>query len=106
MRRPTPRACPRTCDALRAGDHAGRLGGDEFVVLLPGADAADARGVAERIRGAVAALRLPEHPALRITASIGIAPLEGGSTSLRSWIAAADRALYRAKDAGRDRIAD
>lgn len=93
-------------DALRAGDHAGRLGGDEFVVLLPGATAAAARGVAERIRCAVAALRLPEQPALRITASIGIAPLEEGSSSLRTWIGAADRALYRAKDAGRDRTAD
>ncbi len=93
-------------DALRAGDHAGRLGGDEFVVLLPGASAQDAHGVAERLRRAVAALRLPGQPELRITASIGIAPLVDASTSLRTWIGAADRALYRAKDAGRDRIAD
>ncbi|OZB58485.1 MAG: hypothetical protein B7X39_18845 [Lysobacterales bacterium 14-68-21] len=84
---------------------AGRLGGDEIVLVLP-IDAARASAVAERVRADVESLRFTQAPALRCTVSIGVAPRPRTSTSPRHWIEAADRALYRAKDSGRNRIGD
>jgi diguanylate cyclase (GGDEF)-like protein len=84
-------------DAIRARDFVARMGGDEFGVLLPGAGLAVAREVGERIRAAVAALDDPP-----VTVSVGVAPLEGDT---RAALLAADRALYRAKTGGRDRVA-
>ncbi|HLM53014.1 MAG TPA: diguanylate cyclase [Pseudoxanthomonas sp.] len=88
---------------LRATDRAGRLGGDEFVVLLPATGAAQAQDIAERLRNAVAYLRLREHPGVRLTISIGVAILDAAPTPLRAWLNAADHALYRAKRNGRNR---
>jgi diguanylate cyclase (GGDEF)-like protein len=89
--------------ALRTIDFAGRYGGEEFLVVLPETDENEARVVAERIRLAVAAIRLPdfEH---RITLSVGIAVLPEDGKDAATLQAAADRALYVAKDAGRDRV--
>lgn len=87
--------------ALRAGDLAGRLGGEEFAILLPDTALASAGAVAERIRD-----RLETHPdaaTALATVSVGIAewwPDESVDALLRR----ADRALYQAKDAGRNRI--
>ncbi|MBR0684269.1 GGDEF domain-containing protein [Roseomonas eburnea] len=93
---------------LRAGDIVGRLGGEEFAVLCPGLDAAGAAAVAERLR---AAQRLevphPAGPGEAVTASAGVAelaPTGDVATSLEAALAAADRALYAAKAAGRDRV--
>jgi diguanylate cyclase (GGDEF)-like protein len=96
---------------VRDGDLVGRWGGEEFVVLLPGTDPADARQVAERIRAAVR-VPLTDVPgagvgvggALRITASLGVAvfPVNGGTVD--ELLLAADTALYRAKNNGRDRV--
>jgi diguanylate cyclase len=82
------------CTKLRAVDQLARYGGEEFIVLLPGATAELATGVLERLRGATPAGQ---------TFSAGVATWDGNETS-EELIARADRALYQAKDAGRDRI--
>lgn len=89
---------------LRSDGHVGRLGGDEFVVVLPLA-LADARQVAERLRAAVEGLRFANIPGLRASISLGLAAAPVSGLSLREWIEAADRALYRAKHEGRNRSA-
>nr|WP_247876022.1 sensor domain-containing diguanylate cyclase [Azospirillum sp. TSH100] len=95
------------CQAiLREYDILGRLGGEEFVVVLPGATADESRVVAERVRRHLA--RMPiEAPdgTFRLTASIGIAGLEGATDTLERAIHRADLALYRAKHLGRNRVA-
>ena len=92
----------------RAGDLAARYGGEEFAVVLPNTDVTEARRIGEALRGAIEGLALPHAgaPAGRVTISVGIAirPAPGGGdpdTLLRQ----ADAALYRAKDAGRNRVA-
>lgn len=87
---------------IRPGSHAGRLGGDEFVLALPQA-MPEAEALAERIRVAVEALRFEQLPALRCSVSIGLAPAPAAGLRLREWLEASDRALYRAKRAGRNR---
>jgi len=89
---------------LREADLAGRLGGEEFGVLLPDADAALARAVAERARAALAAARVPMDGAgpLGFTVSVGVATLEPGDDEAATLIARADAALYDAKRAGRN----
>lgn len=94
-------------DAVRGTDVVARYGGEEFAVLLPATDAAAARGVAERVLARVRSAALP-HPALgggSVSLSIGVASsaLPASAASARELVDAADRALYRAKDAGRDR---
>lgn len=84
--------------------HAGRLGGDEFALLLPQTlDQAEA--VAERIRATVEALDFPRLPHLRCSISIGLAEPPTAGLGLREWSEAADRAMYRAKQSGRNRTA-
>lgn len=89
--------------ALPDGSHAGRLGGDEFAIVMPVA-AGEARRIAERIRAGVATLDLPRLPCLRSSVSIGSAEPPTPGADLRTWMEAADHALYRAKAAGRDRV--
>lgn len=82
---------------------AGRLGGEEFAVLLPNCDAQQARLVAEHLRAAIAALPLRlDEQSFRITASLGLASLP--ADSLDALVREADRQLYLAKAAGRNRI--
>ncbi len=86
-------------------DTAGRFGGEEFVLLLPGTDAAGAAQVAERVRAALAerVIVTPGGAAIRVTASFGVAtapPLAKAA----ELISAADRALYDAKRAGKNRV--
>jgi diguanylate cyclase (GGDEF)-like protein len=85
----------------RAGDCAARYGGEEFAVLLPGTSAEDALVVAERIRLRVE--QLPAEPG-KLTVSIGIASLTPLVTmEYTGLVEAADKALYAAKAAGRNR---
>lgn len=91
---------------VRASDCAGRYGGDEFAIILPGMQAAEAVAVAERIRAQTEAIRLRDMPALRMTTSIGVAAAHHHHGSLRTWMDAADGALYVAKNAGRNRVTD
>jgi diguanylate cyclase (GGDEF)-like protein len=90
-------------ETLRESDVAGRWGGEEFLLLLPGADEEGAAQLAERLRIALAARGFPGVPGLRVTASFGVAEY-GGETNTEQLLAAADRALYRAKRAGKDRV--
>ncbi len=86
---------------LRTFDYIYRYGGEEFVILLPGNDEADATAAAERLRIAVA----DSHPAgLDMTMSFGVGISDMRDTELDEMLIAADRALYRAKDEGRNRV--
>lgn len=87
--------------ALRAYDLAYRLGGEEFVVLVPGATADEAAGVAERLRSVVRGEPIAGH---RMTMSFGVALSGPGGFDLDAQYARADAALYRAKRSGRDRV--
>lgn len=90
---------------LRQGDLVARYGGEEFVALLPETTREAALATAERIRQAVAELVLPvAEAALRVTVSIGCAELAATTTQGEALFAAADRALYRAKAEGRNRV--
>ncbi|APX94409.1 GGDEF domain-containing protein [Halomonas sp. 1513] len=90
----------------RPGDLVARYGGEEFVCVLANTDLDAARQVAERIRQAIHALALPHAEAECVTASIGIASAvpADGSLTRDQLLEIADRRLYRAKHAGRDRI--
>ena len=90
----------------RVADVAARLGGEEFGVLLPETAAPDALRLAERVRLAVAALRVPHAGAsIAFTCSIGVAERVLPDESLDALVARADQALYEAKRQGRDRVA-
>jgi diguanylate cyclase (GGDEF)-like protein len=90
---------------LRAGDPLFRIGGEEFVILLPGSDGIAARELAQRIRETVAArVVTTERGRVGYTVSIGIATLAQAGTAPEDLFRAADRALYRAKETGRNRV--
>lgn len=90
---------------LRDYDILGRFGGEEFVALLPGADTLEACRVAERLRSRVERLSVPgEDAMIGVTVSVGVALLGTHGRDLIELLAAADLALYRAKQSGRDRI--
>ncbi|MFW6355090.1 MAG: diguanylate cyclase [Spirochaetota bacterium] len=91
-------------DALRASDPLCRLGGEEFAVLLPGAHPPIARRVAERLCRAAAQLSYDCCGGLSVTVSVGVASLTPEITTYDDLMLAADRALYRAKREGRNRV--
>ncbi|MEX0732256.1 MAG: diguanylate cyclase [Aquisalimonadaceae bacterium] len=86
---------------LRTCDNLGRWGGEEFIVLAPGTGMEDARELAERLRQRVASIDFDTVG--QVTASVGIAAWQPGDTR-RTLIARADRAMYRAKQAGRNGV--
>ena len=89
---------------LRAQDVAARWGGEEFILLLPDTALEGAQLVAESLRAAIAALSLgDEEKRIAVTVSLGVAEHRRG-LSLEDTIAEADAALYRAKQAGRNRV--
>jgi diguanylate cyclase (GGDEF)-like protein/PAS domain S-box-containing protein len=97
-------------EAHRISDIAARYGGEEFALLLPNTDAAGCVRIGERIRRALQAAEIPHLlnlPSRRVTVSLGGAICRPGSqrsAGHASLIEAADRALYAAKDGGRDRL--
>lgn len=93
--------------ALRSADVASRYGGEEFSILLPQTTAAEAAVIADRVRQRVATTDFPHgksQPQGHVTISIGVSSFSAIVNSAEIVIAAADRALYRAKSLGKDRI--
>ncbi len=90
---------------LRQSDVFGRVGGEEFLAFLPGAGRDQAMAIAERIRSAFADHEIEIDGApFAATVSIGIAISEGETADIDPLLIEADRALYAAKDSGRDRV--
>ena len=91
--------------SVRIFDVCTRFGGEEFAVMMPGGTAESAGAIAERIRQRVDAYQRsePDLAGLRVTASIGVAVSPPGVTA-RDLIERADRALYHAKRAGKNRV--
>ncbi len=92
--------------AVRSTDIPGRYGGEEFCVVLPNTSVKGALVIAERIRAAMEALRIPledGQPPVGRTASIGVAEFSAGD-SIEKLLSHADAALYQAKEAGRNRV--
>lgn len=100
------RACAKAAMAsVRQTDILARYGGEEFVVFLPGVDAQGARVVAERLRTKLSEASMPEAIGARVvTLSAGLADTLVAGRSLERLIDQADKALYEAKRAGRDRV--
>jgi diguanylate cyclase (GGDEF)-like protein len=91
---------------VRVPDIAGRLGGEEFAVLLPETQDSKALAFAERLREDLAALVVPyENATIRFTCSFGVAVLTDDITVLDTLLDRGDGAMYRAKSAGRNRVA-
>jgi diguanylate cyclase (GGDEF)-like protein len=90
---------------VRESDVVGRFGGEEFTVLLPRTDTTGACRIAERLRRSASGLSVTTADArIHVTVSIGVAVLGQHGNDLFELLAAADLALYRAKDAGRDQV--
>lgn len=96
---------PALAGSLRELDLAGRFGGEEFAIVLPGTSVTSARRIAEQIRRALAKVTVtaPDGEPISVTASFGAAefPVNG---SVAALVEAADRALYKAKRDGKDRV--
>jgi diguanylate cyclase (GGDEF)-like protein len=94
---------------LRSYDLAGRFGGEEFAILLPQARETDALNVAERLRAHIAGLSIlvddddETSGYVTLTISVGVASLDGNTRELTDLLAAADAALYYAKETGRNK---
>ena len=93
-------------DTLRMVDIIGRVGGEEFAILLPETTEQEAIRVAERLRQAIANAKIPlgHGLPLSITVSIGITSLMSKDDNIDVLLSFADKALYAAKNAGRNRI--
>jgi diguanylate cyclase (GGDEF)-like protein len=93
-------------DGSRKADVTARYGGEEFVMILPGSGKEEAEHCAERIRQAVARHEFPgreQQPMGRVTLSLGVATFPFDEEDASALIECADRALYHAKNQGRNR---
>ena len=96
-------------EQLRSYDLAGRFGGEEFAILLPQTHEAHALSIAERLRTHIAAMSIPidggtrSGGCIRLTVSVGVAALGVAGAELTDLLAAADAALYFAKETGRNK---
>ena len=99
-------AARRMQSALRGSDAVGRYGGDEFLIIMPAADSDAVVRIAERVRAAVSDIpvRLPQA-SFHLTLSIGVTSTQKLlGIGAKSFVRAADQALYQAKKAGRNRV--
>ncbi len=91
--------------AARTDDHVSRMGGEEFLVVCRNVDSQPVLVAAERMRQTVRSLEIQHGGrSISVTVSIGVASRKASTPNLDELVIAADRALYAAKDAGRDRI--
>ncbi|MCB9845168.1 MAG: diguanylate cyclase [Phycisphaeraceae bacterium] len=89
----------------RESDIACRFGGEEFALIMPDTALSSAEVVCERIRATLETLSWPLHPERFVTISIGLAGADGATAaSAEAWLEMADRSLYGAKNAGRNRV--
>lgn len=83
-----------------------RYGGEEFLLITPGSTAEESAKLAERLRKRVEAMRWEEHPQLSVRASFGVTDLaRAGAPTVEALVHSADRALYTAKERGRNTVA-
>lgn len=94
-----------TKSSLRQSDTSGRYGGEEFGIILPETDAEGARIICERIRETIEQSVVETSLApIQYTISMGIAQLNDGPENYMQWMQRADKALYAAKESGRNRV--
>ena len=92
-------------EMTRPSDISARLGGEEFAVILPETNSKSASVIAERLRINVTKIRIPNlAEPLTISVSIGVAELDSKTSTLEKTLADADKALYDAKEHGRNRV--
>lgn len=90
---------------LRDADIFGRLGGEEFAIILPETNLVSASHVAERLRCAISKIKInAHHNEISITSSLGVAAINHEIHTIEMLLKYADQALYRAKNAGRNRV--
>jgi diguanylate cyclase (GGDEF)-like protein/PAS domain S-box-containing protein len=98
-------SCLRKC--MREQDLVARYGGEEFSIILPETDKDAAGRIAERIRKVVAAQPFPHQesqPGGNLTISLGVATFPRDAAEIRGLVGQADKALYRAKENGKNRV--
>ncbi len=98
------RSADRLREALRGSDTVARLGGDEFAILLPGLKSDETVRVARKLLEAMRQPFLVTGRELRVSASLGLAIGPQDGEDVQTLLKSADTAMYRAKDAGRDRL--
>ncbi|MCP4249196.1 MAG: diguanylate cyclase, partial [bacterium] len=99
------RVARRLASLIRQADIVARIGGEEFVIILPGTDQREATHIAQQLRNALRCDQMTfEQQDLQVTASFGVAGSSGASDS-DAMVQQADRALYEAKENGRDTVA-
>ena len=91
-------------DNLRAEDLAGRYGGDEFCVILPDRSLAQAQEIMERLSQVFSNYQHPDEPQLCVNLSIGLASCRPEYQDASMWLNEADKALYIAKNTGRNKV--
>ena len=90
-------------DVIRIGDLFARWGGEEFLLLCPNADAATATFIGEKLRKSIEAIYFTDEPELQVTVSVGLTLFDQEDTFDVAFDRA-DKALYRAKRSGRNRV--
>lgn len=88
---------------LRGSDVIGRFGGDEFAVIMSGTTADSAIAAMSRVHAKLESFHLPCAPQIALHISVGVSPLTPEMGNYRDWLKMADVALYKAKNAGRNR---
>jgi diguanylate cyclase (GGDEF)-like protein len=94
-------------ESLRSSDIVARYGGEEFTMILPQTDETSVRAIAEKLRQRVADFPFPgrhKQPGGKVTVSIGVATFPQHGTDATSLLQFADKALYQAKNGGRNQV--